>query len=418
MSRWPNGRDQAIYDEEMSVAMVSRSVVGIGKWLAIAVLIAGFGLACGEGEMASPDCEVSSDCEDGQFCDQAIGVCIVPRTDIPTSRPAAPGVEDGDDSSLTNATPGDPSDPEPLENTTEPDNQSNPGDPNDPNENSSTPEPGDNSEEGDPADACAQEFDGCDPNKVQPAGFRCAADEAGHGTCYMSCEQPGGPSTCGVARMCVSTDDGAICAPRECDGHSDCVDGTCIELRNSYSICIDDGPGGPGSLCEGGETGQCQQGLACDGASGTIGECGEVCDPWSASNCSILEACTLRWSRTGVCTDYLTSYGTSSLASCSPAGAWCDDAIRCVNLGSSNLCLEYCRPGAGDCGGSQICDDYFYYGIDYLGVCMPPCSGDSSCPDGWSCVDQICREPCTIGADCCSEGAENCPAECVAGLCE
>lgn len=413
-------------------------VTGWRMVIAVLGLAAISAMACGTEEAAGPECESNSDCDDGEFCDAVLGLCEQPRNNsaINSSQSAGNntqgadvGVDDtgtADTGGNANNGPGN-DDPGPIT-----DDVGNGGDDTGddpppiipPEEDTGTEEDtgsdnnGNQGNGGDADEPCTQEFDACDPSESHPGDFICLeTDEDGSGNCFMSCEQTGSASNCATERYCRSIADETVCAPSECSTHSDCDGGTCISLDNAYGFCSEDGTGSEGTTCQGGESGQCAQGLACDASSGQSGECRYVCDPWNSTACIFGEVCTVRWNRTGLCTTDETFTGYGAFDSCSPAGSWCSDAVLCVEASDDNLCLEYCRPGMQDCGFDMICDETFIWGNDALGVCMPPCSSEDDCGGDYECVSQRCRLPCTTQSDCCDPGDTDCSAQCDAGYC-
>ena len=392
---------------------------------------------CASEQQAEPECQSTEDCAQGEVCDTVLGVCEPRRTNMANNSMQGPmnngpggdigtvdagedddvGVqEDVDGANGDDVDTGSDSDPEP---DPDPEDTGTDTSPVIPTEDAGD-EDADNGDTGTVDEPCTQEFGDCDPTESQPEGFVCLEtdEEAGTGNCFMTCEVGGSASNCATERYCLTYEGQPICSPSECDTHSDCSGGTCIGLDNSYGFCREDGSGSDGSICSGGQSGQCQTGMVCDASEGQTGECRDVCNPFESAPCGTfsLDVCTVRWNRTGVCTSDYTSYGIGRFSDCDPPGAWCDDAIICVSGATDNICLEYCRPGMFDCG-MDVCDESFILGNDALGVCMPPCTSSSDCGDEMDCVNERCRLPCITDADCCDDDASDCAARCEGGYC-
>ncbi len=280
---------------------------------------------------------------------------------------------------------------------------------------------------------CESAGDTCDPAELEQPGFLCVEGGDGAGYCLPRCDRSGYADSCDPGSYCWSVDGAstAACFPSMCNTHADCGSDTCVQLDNSYGSCLEAGPLGPGASCvTGGTNPRCQQGYFCSAPTGQTGECAPVCDPFASSPCAdpINEACTVRWRRSGVCTTYPHLADTLTIyEECSSAGDWCTDAVQCMNVGSQgSFCMPYCRPGTNDCAGISlggdptICDNYWFMGEPAVGICWPPCQNDTECGDGWDCVQDLCRRPCTTGnpvTDCCG-GSADCNAICDAtGYC-
>jgi hypothetical protein len=187
-----------------------------------------------------------------------------------------------------------------------------------------------------------------------------------------------------------------------------------------------------GAACTVGGSSQCRAGLACrrTSSSGNAGICARMCNPWSSVyECPSQQLCNVAWPRTGLCTSPIErSTIFRPFQQCTTPGAMCDDAVRCFAANATtNLCLKYCRPEANDCHGvstsdgrQTVCDRYFFYGMDSIGICWPGCSSDAQCSNPERCHQGLCRVPCAAGQavrDCCG-GASSCRAECVDGYCQ
>ena len=382
-------------------------------WIRMVILLGLMWISggCGERALAAPECAEDQECGEGQVCD--LGVCIsfrsVEEEPVPED-PGAEGEEQGEGES------------DPVEQ----------GD-GDENENEDPSSGGDESGDQNPGPGsglCTAEFESCDPLSGGHGSFECLPRDDGEGgNCFRRCERSGHADGCSDGQYCWGTGETgpAVCFPSECTAHGDCNGGTCITFDNSYGACIDAGPLAIGESCVGGGT-RCQSGLFCDAPTGLAGTCMPVCDPFSETPCAsnVSEACSVRWRRSGVCTTYPhLANELRVFRSCSGAGDWCTHGEQCMALGSDNLCMQYCRPGRGDCAGltlqgrATICDNYWFVGDQSLGLCLPPCSNAGDCGGAYVCVNQICRLPCPSGnpvSDCC-EGSLECGYRCEAGYC-
>ena len=392
-----------------------------------AILALVIAAGCASSTLAEPDCESDDDCLDGEVCDLAIGVCMESRSD--------------NSESLNNSTPSNNNETTNNQTNQPTTNQGNDDEENNdepilPPDNSDTPPVNNDNQDVNnddpPTSACSQEFDACDPNQSGHGEFLCVEiNDDGEGACFLPCDDLGSPSNCAVGRYCRGFDGVAepICVPSECNTHSDCTDGTCLQMDNSYGLCVEAGPLSQGQTCTNSDGAErCQEGLYCDAPQGSTGQCQQVCDPWTSNSCGFNGACRNYWMRSGLCTDQIAShvYGGQAYPfdECTPAGNWCDDAVMCFEFTDGNFCLKYCRPGQFDCppfGIEQsVCDPYIIVpGSDTLGLCMPPCSTNADCGTGAQCINQLCRQTCFTAQDCCPTTDPDCGAVCnLNGLCE
>lgn len=360
--------------------------------LAMSIVVMVGGIACGETYIAEPDCIIDADCGERERCDMAIGVCVEDRS--PT------------DDQI-------------------PDNQSGNSQTNNQTGNNQTGNSQTNNQTGNnQTSPCTQELDDCDPSQVDQGAFLCVENDEGGGTCYAKCNDAGTPDACGAGRYCWQFTDlpSPICLASQCNAHPDCSGGTCIDLDNQFSFCVEAGPLVEGQSCTNADGAEaCQTGLYCDGPTGGVGQCRQVCDPWAFNPCGSGQYCRNFWTRSGLCTPDQATDPFGGLAQtydeCSPAGYWCDDSVRCFALDSANICLKYCRPGYSDCPpygfDPSVCDPYIILpGSDSLGICMPACSSHADCGDGFDCVGQICRQSCWSASDCCPPEDPDCGAIC------
>ncbi|MBA2660848.1 MAG: hypothetical protein H0U74_01015 [Bradymonadaceae bacterium] len=296
---------------------------------------------------------------------------------------------------------------------------------------------------GPPLLACTTLSQPCDRAQVEQGDFRCVSDGRGGGICLVGCERAGRADSCAEGHYCrnggSASDPALACYLSDCSAHAHCTTannaGSCLQYDNAYGLCYAGGALGEGATCVVNGAQRCQQDLYCRATGGGNGRCSKLCDPWSevydcGENTQAL--CQTVWPRMGVCsTNVEPEHVFEPFQQCNVAGAMCNDAVRCMPFGSHNYCLAYCRPGLNDClgvrfpdgsinGKATVCDPYFFYGSNAVGICWPGCTRNNECGSGESCHAGLCRKACPNGnaiQECCA-GSNSCAAVCIGGFCE
>lgn len=221
------------------------------------------------------------------------------------------------------------------------------------------------------------------------------------GSCVSTCAALGAncadESECCQDRGITGCEDVCCLANYEsCSGAGDCCSGRC----NGEFCCA-----GPNSSCS--DDGECCDGElgACDSGVCRCRRQGESCG-------SSFECCGFDICQGGVCT----------AGTCTEPGGACRSDFECCDDGGLAYCgqpeFQCCRYTGGDCGiasdccGSDVCSGG--------SCCRPPeagCTIDGDCCSGTccngvccdsllSCIENICRETCPLGAFPC--GATEC----------
>lgn len=263
--------------------------------------------------------------------------------------------------------------------------------------------------------------------------------------CYATCSEAQSTNGCrGSGVLCrdlnpKQNQELLVCVPSQCDTHSDCQAGSCVDYINDFGACVSTGPKSIGQPCDRSSKNElCERGAICiPTGSGTTGTCRELCDPWnpqcsSGGYCSLLfeasNGLTFMTRRQGYCNPQTDPNGSQPFQQCRSAGNMCSHATRCVG-GSNPSCIKWCRPGEGDCRGTVpsqyptngVCHNYTFPGIREVGRCVPKCNGSTvTCPDGFQCKNGLCRQQCSPGSvvrDCCG-GSTPCNFKCPNGFCK
>ena len=275
---------------------------------------------------------------------------------------------------------------------------------------------------------CSQAGDRCDETRGDQGQFWCVS-AGGKGYCRAKCDEAFAASSCSTGHYCRELGAAAlVCLPAACQADVDCPNagGTCLNFDNDYGLCLTTGNLAVGASCDTSRN-DCVQGAVCTklDAAAPQGTCRRLCDPWAATTgCGVGERCAhLASSREGICTSDLDAMGRAPFDQCTTPGAVCDDATRCL---ANNRCYRYCRADRNDCGGviingrQTVCDRYAFLAEKSFGVCQPPCRAQTECPNGFVCDTNagLCREVCSVPADCCPSGMPDCGESCTMGLCE
>ena len=262
---------------------------------------------------------------------------------------------------------------------------------------------------------CTQAGDECDLDRPTQGDFSCVDIGEPTGLCLTSCTETYTADICEQDEYCWPFGGMDVCLPDLCDTNDDCDGGagTCTDWDNGFSICVQNGSLAEGATCDP-MNNECAVGLVCRETGPSSGVCSKLCDPFAASpGCGVGEFCgepftTREW----ICSDELDQTAPNDpWVECFDPGLICDDATRCLDLGSINGCMKYCRPGESDCAGVSTangpttCNAFSFPGQRAIGLCDGACTSNADCGGvDVVCVDQVCRLACTPGQevqDCC-----------------
>ncbi len=238
----------------------------------------------------------------------------------------------------------------------------------------------------------------CDLSRPVQGDFVCVEGGGLGSICLQRCTQADHPSTCDAGFYCREhVVNGTVvlgCAVGGCVSNRDCdhigpVGGNCIDQGNGYRECVEGGTILEGQACQGGAADQCMEGTRCriTKASTNTGVCSRLCDPWSpVFTCANDSYCEPFNATQGVCNNNVVTNSVRYYYDpCSPIGAMCSDATKCVGFNDgSTHCVPQCRVGKNDCSGLRkpwgggwfdpssptSCQPRDFPGTEQLGYCL------------------------------------------------
>jgi hypothetical protein len=249
-------------------------------------------------------------------------------------------------------------------------------------------------------------------------GASCQPCAAGLKCISGACKECEFTADCAAGAICESSvcvpctaSDAAHCGPScaQCSGVTPgCVAGACTCTTSSC---------GSGALCQNGACTACTTAAACGSKcivcpsdttclNGKCAECAVSPDCGPSSVCSSDGVCV-------ACTADNPAYCGPSCLECSAAapacvagacqcsGASCGPGSQCVN-GSCASCniISACGPGCGVCGGAAP------YCAGPAAGCVA-CLSNDHCPAGYSCLSNVCQDPCSGVQGCATDIGPN-----------
>lgn len=206
--------------------------------------------------------------------------------------------------------------------------------------------------------------------------------------------------------------DGSTCSPA-CENGKTCCGSQCVDLQTDKGNCgsCDAAPCAEGETCKDGVcagcTPPCAEGESCCEGGTTCCEvcCEDACCP-SGESC-VEGVCA-------TCTPACTAGQTCCGGSCCPAGIICCDQTCCAagefcENGHCATCNPVCYPDETCCSGTCIrwkCGECPNACASAEIVCCGLPGQEVCCPEGQTCVDNVCygcTPPCSESQDCCDE---------------
>ena len=202
------------------------------------------------------------------------------------------------------------------------------------------------------------------------------------GMCSVLCD-PAEPDGCPDDGLCLAfagTDERGFCEPR-CTTHGDCARDSylCVQTRvegvTCSSWCGDDDECGPGASCDV-EAGRCRPPGPVTPRGARLGEaCTQASDCWS-SLCITSD----------LADGYVQGYCTRpcSVLQAGLHQSNCGEGVAC---NSSGYCAAACTRH-DDCRAGYLCVST---SAGEPNGCLPGCTDERPCPDGFRCVDARCE---------------------------